>query len=330
MKPNLIVMCGLICSGKSTKANELKNIYNATIVSSDEIRLNYPGITNEKVFQKVYSQINDLLSKNINVILDATNTTIKSRRQIFDKVKIDCFKICYIINTSYSECYKRLQNRNNGDYPIKIQSIVLDNYYKSFEIPFYNEGWDEIKVMNKPTYLEASQNLSVLGKACVGFDQRNKHHTSNLDIHLQNTGMYLMKLFNEDNYKHYNKEHNNCLITAGYWHDIGKLFTQTFKEGDPNAHYYSHANIGAYTLLCSCGLYKLKEHLFEPYNNENDLYEYNEKKTLQWLFYINYHMHLYNVQTDKAYKKWLSIFGEDNYNGLKLLNEADKGSHIVN
>ena len=49
----------------------------------------------------------------------------------------------------------------------------------------------------------------------------------------------------------------------------------------------------------------------------------NIKSTLQWLFYINYHMKLHNVATIKSINKWKRIFGESNYNDLKIFMEAD-------
>ena len=81
--PKLIVMCGLQCSGKSTKAKELKEkIGNCEIVSSDSIRKEFNNnITNDKVFNIYYDKARQYLNAGKNVILDATNITMKSRRQ---------------------------------------------------------------------------------------------------------------------------------------------------------------------------------------------------------------------------------------------------------
>ena len=85
-----------------------------------------------------------------------------------------------------------------------------------------------------------------------------------------------------------------------------------FKSVDPNAHYYNHANVGAYIAMCN----------YTIYADSTDTPD--DKATLDWLFYINYHMHLFNCTTDKSIKKWKGIFGETRYKNLEIFNEADK------
>jgi predicted kinase len=241
---NLIVMCGLQCSGKSTKARELADQYNAQIISSDYIREQHPDWDNEKVFKNVYQMINFFLENEKSVVLDATNVTLKARKQIFQNVKQPCTKICHIMNVSFEECCERLKKRNESDYPHKFDADVIKKYYYSFEIPFYEEGWDEIKVENIPTITDASNYMNLIQEKAEKFDQQNMHHTQNLGQHMDTVG----ELLEETGI-------NDIIVRAGYFHDVGKLFTQIFKEGDENAHYYSHANVGAYKLLCRAGIY---------------------------------------------------------------------------
>ena len=136
MKPMLIVMVGLQCSGKSTKAKHIASGIQATILSSDKIREEYKNANNDTVFRLLYERMNDLLEKGIDVIIDATNITIKARKQIFQNLKVDCDKCCHIMNTPYEECLKRLKARNKTDYPHKFDADVIKRYYYSFEIPF--------------------------------------------------------------------------------------------------------------------------------------------------------------------------------------------------
>jgi putative nucleotidyltransferase with HDIG domain len=307
---NLIVMCGLQCSGKSTMARELGDGYNAQILSSDYIREQHPDWDNEKVFNNLYTLMNNCLANDVSVIIDATNITIKSRKKIFENLRYSCFKKCYIMNTPYSECVERLKQRNLSDYPHKFGEDVIKRYYYSFEVPFYEEGWDEIIIHNKPS-IESSENyIKSLLEKCKGFNQRNTHHNKTLDKHMDNVGDKMIK-----------STKDTTLIKAAYLHDIGKLFTQTFKEGDENAHYYSHANVGAYKLLCYAGF-------FDYINSNNDYMEYDTYTTLDLIFYINYHMHLFNITTEKARKKWKSIFGEDKFVNLELLHQFDKEREI--
>lgn len=319
----LIVMCGLQCSGKSTKAKELSKEENAQIISSDEIREelareqnkeNIFEVDNNLVFDTVYKRINQNLSDGINVIFDATNTTIKMRRQIFERVKVECVKICYIMNTPYEECLDRLRERNKkGPY---IPEDVLERYYKSFEIPFYEEGWDNIVIDREISYEDSQKWLKEIEDKARDFDQHNKWHNEKLLKHMLTTHNYLMdKTFGRYCCKNLDWSNESLfMMYAAHIHDLGKLYTQTFDE-EGQAHYYSHENVGAYEMLCNgmtCELGSFEE------------FKYSIKNTLRVAFYINYHMKLHQVKTEKAIKKWKAIFGERLYNNLKLFEEADK------
>ena len=303
----LIVMCGLQCSGKSTEVKRLSEEYKAEVISSDQLRKEHPDWNNDTVFKFLYTRMNNFLSINHNVIIDATNITIKSRRQVFLNLKVDCKKICYVMNTPYNECLRRLKIRNQLPNYHFVPEEVLEKYYQSFEIPFYKEGWDDILIHNIPDYDDSALTLDNLGKACIGYNQQNKHHTQDLGQHMVTVGNLLKEWGCE-----------KTLIDAGYYHDIGKLFTQTLgKDGD--CHYYNHDSVGAYILLCNVGLYNGFNFI-----DGKEYWEYDKSRTLKWLFYINYHMRLHNVITDKSIKKWKEIFGEELYNNLRTFEKADK------
>lgn len=132
MKPNLIVMCGLQASGKSTKAKELQKEYEekypnqkTVILSSDQIRLEHPEIANDnsKVFNKLYADMNYWLRQGDNVIIDSTGISIKMRKQIFINLQVNCKKICYIMNTPYEECLRRLNMRNKEIILVSIKDL---------------------------------------------------------------------------------------------------------------------------------------------------------------------------------------------------------------
>lgn len=303
----LIVMCGLQGSGKSTKAKELASLKNATVLSSDELRKIYPEAKNETIFSILYKQMNELLKDGKSVVIDATNTSIKSRRQIFLNLKEKCTKTCYIMNTDYETCIHRVEKRNLDLESHKVPIEVVKNYYHSFEIPFYEEGWDDIIVDNIPTRESSKEILNNLLERCDKFNQNNKHHTQLLGEHMKTVSANLLLYISLVGL---NTDSLALFISAKY-HDIGKLFTQTYKEGDPNAHYYNHANVGAYYLLCNCG-----------FLDDNNLID--KDFFLKVLFYINYHMQAFDIKTDKSKKKWSEIFGEKNLENLFILNNADK------
>jgi hypothetical protein len=106
--------------------------------------------------------------------------------------------------------------------------------------------------------------------------------------------------------------YKECVLKeAARFHDVGKLFCQTFKEGDPNAHYYNHHNISAYYML-------------ENYQALDSGLFYSEKFVLDVLFYINYHMLPFFWKTDKSKAKWYKIFGQEKFDNLILFNKYDK------
>lgn len=98
-KPTLWVMVGLSGSGKSSVAKEIaENNPNTIIVSLDNIGEELTGDygnqeNNEKVFKVFRKRIREALENNMNVVADATNITMRSRRAIIEDIKgIECRK----------------------------------------------------------------------------------------------------------------------------------------------------------------------------------------------------------------------------------------------
>ena len=89
------------------------------------------------------------------------------------------------------------------------------------------------------------------------------------------------------------------------YHDLGKPYSRTFDD-DKIAHYYSHANVGAYLYLL------------------NMLGKANERYIIDNAFVINYHMRPFTWTEDKTREKYRKIFGDEKYNVLMLLNDCDK------
>lgn len=87
-KPTLWVMVGLFGSGKSSVAKEIaENNQNTIIVSLDNIGEELTGDygnqeNNEEVCKVFRKRIREALENNMNVIADATNITMMSRRAI--------------------------------------------------------------------------------------------------------------------------------------------------------------------------------------------------------------------------------------------------------
>lgn len=135
----LIVLVGLPGSGKSTYAEELKK-RGCMVVSTDAIREQLFGDASiqkdgKKVFQIAYDMINELLVRGHEVVFDATNLTIKDRKQIFKKVCTDDI-IAVFQNTPIEVCKERNRNRSRI-----VPEEVIDKMAEKLTPPTTKEGF---------------------------------------------------------------------------------------------------------------------------------------------------------------------------------------------
>lgn len=295
-KPTLWAMVGLSASGKSTIAKHIADNSDCIIVSSDEIRgqICDDGVIdqskNEEVFKIFHKRIKDNLRVGNDVIADATNINMKARRSLLENVKkIDCYKIAYIIPKSVEKC---IEDNIYKEYPVPHH--VIQKQMMNFQIPFLEEGFDEIQIHSFAREFEIT--LIDMFEKMRGFDQKNPYHSMTLDNHCYNT----VSLF-EKKYM-YPKDY----VRAAYIHDIGKLYTQKFDE-DGVAHYFQHESVGSYFIL----------------SNYNNL-DIDTETILNMCFLINYHMMPMGWDSDKAKQKWKRRFGEYKYKMLLDFNECDK------
>ena len=308
-KPNLIIMIGISSSGKSTIAKQIVERENCVIVSSDGIRAEIceGGVSdqskNEEVFQIFHRRIRDNLLKGNNVIADATNITMRSRRAIFNAAKgVDCYKIGHLVVKSIEDCIKD----NKNDDRVAVPDEVIYNQVKKFQIPFYNEGFDSIMFRNVNQYESMT---SYFAKdmdrylQMLKFDQKTPYHNQTLGEHCD----FVARMFNNYHYPKY-------YTFAAKMHDLGKMYVQTFDENGV-AHYYSHENYGTYLLLND---YEQLRH------NSYSHGCYVDDEILDILFLVNYHMLPMNWNTDKTKEKWRNIFGDYRYQLLVDFNKCDK------
>lgn len=303
-KPKLFIMIGLSAAGKSTIAKELAKGYEAVIVSSDSIRKEICGNVsdqskNEEVFKLFHKRIRKYLHEKRNVIADATNITMKSRRAIINNVKkMDIEIIAYIVPKKIEDCIK-----DNVEREYIVQEEVIYKQMKRFQIPFLEEGFDKIIVHDFNYDLRYKLYPLEIIEKMTGFDQKNPHHNMYLEDHCDFTYNKFSDLAHPyDVYK-------SGFLLGAKIHDFGKLYTQTIDENGI-AHYFGHENVGSYCVLTT--LYNP----FEEYNTDVFL--------LDCCFLINYHMMPFNWNTEKTKNKWKNIFGEEKYNMLLKFHECDK------
>lgn len=294
----LIVLCGLSASRKSSYAKTLKD---TVIVSSDDIReeLSYRAdqSQNGKVFKIFHSRVDNLLKEGKTVVADATNITMRSRRPIIAIGKRNHVKIeCHLLLKHIDECVTDDSKRRYS-----VGSNVIDKQVKRFEVPFYEEGFDDIKLIGrKGNY--PSNFYSWLSVA-DGYNQHNPHHSLTLGEHCRKVS----ELFNDYAENDLIKKYREGVLC----HDIGKMYTQTFDD-DGVAHYYSHGNVGAYIYITN---------LYDLYSSDIDKMT---KHILDNAFVINYHMRLFTWVEEKTREKYRRIFGNEKYTVLTLLHECDK------
>lgn len=303
--PSFIMLIGLSASGKSSIAKQLRN-KGYIIHSSDKIREEILGdytdqTQNNKVFTEMYRRTKNSLLNGQSVVYDATNLTIKDRKSILSVVRdIKCKKIALLVVKNFEQCI--LDNKDR-EYPVP-EYVIKKQMYK-FQIPFKEEGFDEVLItyggnpfeLYRHTEKDFCQDKRNELTAKMTMEQKTKYHKHSLIIHCLMTSITLFKGGKKDK-----------LVEAGLLHDVGKLFTQTIDIDTGEAHYYGHANVGAYYLLCN------------PYL----VMANNNKSFLDILFYINYHMNVFDWKTVKTHNKYKSIFGENKYNNLIYFNLADK------
>lgn len=232
-KPILIVMCGLAGSGKSIMAKNISSLLDdVEIVSSDELRKElfgnkeYQG-DKDKLFKEYNNRILTALGSKGVVIADKTNISIRSRKSLLDAVKsLDIYRFCIVCNTPFEECLK-----NNATRKRKIPEATIRKQLYGFQVPFYEEGWDAIELVNGP-----KEELEFF--RMLGFNQKNPHHSQNLLEHSMSVAEAFIKKYPD-------------MGQAAIFHDIGKIYTQKIGE-DGIAHYYGHENVGAYKILTGC------------------------------------------------------------------------------
>ena len=302
MKPNLVVLCGLPASGKSTYAKEFSEKYNANIHSSDKIREELSGDVNnqsinELVFRTLHNRIKDDLRNGISCIYDACNISYKRRMAFLQELnKIHCEKICFLMATPYEECIKNNANRDR-----KVSECIIERMYRNFDVPYYYEGWDKIEILYRydyPIYYGKPRDFYINN---INFNQNNSHHTLTLGEHCKEVW------FGVGNAKYE-------LALAGILHDCGKPFCKTFTnskgEITKQAHYYNHEKVGAYNAL---------------FYDIDDGIDHLEVATL-----IRWHMQPYFWEKDnneKMHNKYKKLWGEELYNNLQLLHKADVNAH---
>ena len=313
--PSLLMLVGLPGSGKSTYIKKYFN-QNLRVHSSDAIREELSGNINnqdinKEVFELLHKRVKEDLKNGINCVYDATNISWKKRKAFLESLKgIECWKICHVIATPYEICLEQNRHRDRV-----VPEDVIKRMYLNFDIPFYNEGWDDIEIWYpKNEYKGAYGSWSRFLLNTFSYEQESKWHTKTLGQHCYKAFTYV-----EENIDRVPYPVKQEVLVAIALHDCGKPFVKSFKDSKGNsseyAHYYNHEKVGAYNSL------------------------FYSKPTVDNLLIaalIRWHMILYFFKDweDKTIDKYIREFTSDKispvynfYDLLKLINEGDKNAH---
>ena len=302
MIPKMIMMCGLVGSGKTVKAQELAEQYNATVFSSDALREELFGNVNnqshnQELFVELHKRIKECLRAGHSAIYDATNISYKKRMAFLAELKnIPSEKICVLMATPYEECLKRNVERER-----RVPEYVIKRMYMNFNIPYWYEGWDDIQIEygNYEGYYFSPLNFF---NKYINYNQHNSHHELTLGEHCLRTSLHIFQKTPND----------FTMIFAALTHDCGKPFCATFKnkkgETTEECHYYDHQFVGAYNSL----FYDYRTSAANP---------------LDIAIRIMWHMQPYFNKEEKTQNKYHKLWGEELYQDIMVLHTADKEAH---
>ena len=319
-KPTVIMLVGLPGSGKSLFAQDFKEGQKEEfgrdweIFSSDAMRKELFGDENiqgtpenrELIFSTLFKRIKKHLLDGKDAIFDATNLNKRRRIHFIKQLEnVPCNKGCILIATPYEECLQ-----NNSSRSRVVPEEVIKRMYMNFQPPHKSEGWDWIDIQYPSVMTPIDTNVA---KKWKDYDQGNIHHSLSLGEHMLRAYWKLDKalFWNDMNLRY-----------ATLWHDIGKPFTRTKinKKGeiDGENHYYQHHCVGAYDSLFYC----ISDDNAFLYSDFDDILDVSNL--------IYYHMHSYMTWrlSEKAMTRDKELLGEEFFERVMLLHEADDAAHI--
>lgn len=225
-----IMQAGLPGSGKTLNGKKIAEEENAFFFSMDSIREDLYGLSKDSIRHNIMHIVFDYISSNLdhrNVVFEATNKTVKSRKKVLDFIEknfSDCEKILNLYVEYPEVLIERVTKRS--DY---VGEDVIWEMLKQFQPPSFEEGWDVI-------------NIYTSGNVCINnfllnaedINQNNPHHRETLGAHCRKMGDAV--------------QGNHLLKVAAYIHDIGKIYTTIVNKKGYNS-FYNHENAGSYISL---------------------------------------------------------------------------------
>ena len=299
-----IMMIGASGSGKSTFAKNWAKQLDGVWLSSDAIRAELWGDENdqqhpETVFRIMNKRLMDALDKDFNVIYDATNLSAKRRRALVSQIRAhykEVFCEAVVVVADLDLCVIRRSNPDDRMVP----KDVIYRQAASFQCPWFDEGWDNIRVELGSPWWHNMMKLSDLRTTAMSMPHDNPHHLDTIGEHCHAVQDFIDQ-----------RADNQLVKELGELHDIGKVLTK--KVGtDGIAHYFNHDNMSAYLSMYRCVGDNIKDFNF-----------------IHQAVVIGYHMRDYHWRGNEiGFATWLHSLDSDLIFMLTLLMQADRACSI--
>ena len=164
--PELIMLCGIPTSGKSTYVEKLKKMKyweNAVVLSTDSYIEEYAkrvGQTYNEVFDDVIPDATRELELEFNmakdegkdIIWDQTNLSVKTRRKKLLKLPSYYRRNAVYFEVSLEEALERNKHREGKFIP----ESILKRMWHQFEIPTRNEDFDYVEKVDGQATVQPS------------------------------------------------------------------------------------------------------------------------------------------------------------------------------
>lgn len=332
-KPKMYVAVGIVASGKSTYAEEMKeNDNNLVIVSSDSIREEILGDVNDQtknneVFEEVYKRVNKALNDGNDVYLDATNINRKRRIHILSQeIKVDCEKIALYFPSTISQSVVYNMNRER-----KVPTDVIRKMFKTLHVPTVREGFDEVRFiknsvrdMDNKIFDKSYDNDYDFSKVIDDYStfwyfaiQKFQHlghiyelphdstyHSFSVSRHTYHVCKYI--------HDYYKGDRMEEMMLAGLFHDSGKAMCKTFinHKGETTryASFLQHENVSTQLAI--------DELLYRGYD---------EEKLKFIVDLVQFHMMAHD-ESVKVAKRLRNLLTEEQLDHLSFLHIADTHS----
>lgn len=329
-----VMMMGLAGSGKSTFSKQImEGRENVVYLSSDELREELTGDENNQdanadVFAEMLKRTKEALKEGKDVIYDATNLNRKRRRGLLSQLPRHVHKAIAYMATTYENTVSQNSQRER-QVPIE----VIQRMYKNLQIPICSEGWNTIEIVYDRDTLDAELLPQITHplRACVlvgkgGYElmrdlgvyfkefsdifdmaQDSKWHSFSVSRHTYYVYKHVL-----DNYEAKDNLDKEVMLWAGLLHDTGKYACKSFynRKGEETR----YANFIGHEFVSSQIAVSILKRL-----GYGDIFIHKVATLIQ------FHMYLLNEDANK--KKLKQYVGEELYEKLVFLRDADTLAH---